>query len=106
MAALRATVETLADEPPREVDGMAVAGVTDYRRGASARPPWLGAQALVELDLGDTGRILVRPSGTEPKLKIYVDLTKPCGEDVDTQHLELSRRASSLGDSLAASLGV
>lgn len=69
-----AAVDRLASDPPREVGGLAVTGFTDYRIGADERPPWLGAQSLVELQLGDSGRVLARPSGTEPKLKIYVDL--------------------------------
>ena len=48
--------------------------MTDYRVGAENRPRYMAATPLVELDLGPRGRALVRPSGTEPKLKIYVDL--------------------------------
>ncbi|HVY27638.1 MAG TPA: phospho-sugar mutase [Polyangiaceae bacterium] len=47
-----------------------VTGVVDYRDG-STRPVWLGAAALLELELESGGRVLVRPSGTEPKLKLY-----------------------------------
>jgi phosphomannomutase len=44
--------------------------VLDYR-DAPGRPPWLGAAALLELELASGARVLVRPSGTEPKLKLY-----------------------------------
>ena len=37
-------------------------------------PSQRGRTSLLELELGDRGRVLVRPSGTEPKLKIYVDV--------------------------------
>ena len=43
-------------------------------RGPRRRPRWLAATPLVALDLGEAGRALVRPSGTEPKLKIYVEV--------------------------------
>jgi phosphomannomutase len=65
-----------------------VAGVTDFREGAAQRPPWLGATPLVALDLGTAGRALVRPSGTEPKLKIYVDGRAPLGPGDDLARTE------------------
>lgn len=100
-AAMVAAVERLATDPPPEVQGMPVTEVTDYREGADQRPLWLGEQALVELTLGESGRVLVRPSGTEPKLKVYVDLVEPVSADPDAHHSRLLDRASSLGSSLA-----
>jgi phosphomannomutase len=104
--ALVAAVNRLADDPPAVVGGVDVSGVTDYRSGAEARPPWLGEQALVELELGQLGRILVRPSGTEPKLKVYVDLSDDPGDRPDDRHDELTGMARELGESLAGSLGI
>jgi phosphomannomutase len=71
---------TLADE-------QLVARV-DYRdpAGASSRPPWCGAAALVELRLSSGARLFVRPSGTEPKLKLYAHARR----DI-TQRNELAR---------------
>jgi phosphomannomutase len=69
-----AAVDRIASDPPRKIGGHDVTDLTDYRQGAEKRPPWLGEQHLVELSIGDSGRVLVRPSGTEPKLKVYVDL--------------------------------
>jgi phosphomannomutase len=103
---LRLAVNRLGDDPPSEVDGISVTGVTDYRRNARDRPDWLGEQSLVELTIGGRGRILVRPSGTEPKLKIYVDLREEIGDDPDSQHDALVRRAGHLGEVLGSALGV
>jgi phosphomannomutase len=103
---LRQAVNRLADHPPVQVEDLAVTDVTDYRSGGEHRPPWLGAQDLIELRLGDSGRVLVRPSGTEPKLKIYVDLTEPVGEDHDSQQQALVARAQALGLSLESDLGL
>jgi len=99
-------VERLAERPPDDIDGIAVTGFVDYREGAESRPEWLGEQALVEMTLGTRGRILVRPSGTEPKLKIYVDLCDPAGDDPDGKHQELVGRANGLGSRLAKSMGL
>lgn len=96
----------LAATPPETVDGMAVVGVTDYRSGWEGRPFWLGQQDLVELDLGEPGRILVRPSGTEPKLKIYVDLCGAVGDDPDESHDQLVAEAQRLAVSVGEGMGL
>lgn len=103
---LRQAVARLGDAPPERIGDYEVTEVVDYRTGASERPPWLGAQDLVELTLGEEGRVLVRPSGTEPKLKVYVDLAQTCGDQPDDQHRTLLEVASSLGEGLASSLGL
>jgi phosphomannomutase len=72
-SAVAGLLDRIANAPPEHVLGRRVHGVVDYRHGAEARAPWLGAAPLIELEL-DAGRLLVRPSGTEPKLKLYVDL--------------------------------
>jgi phosphomannomutase len=99
--ALLDAVDRLAESPPNEVGGLVITGSTDYRVGEERRPPWLGAQDLVELTLGDAGRILVRPSGTEPKLKIYVDLSGTTEPDHETAHRVLLDKA----EAVAAEMG-
>ncbi len=74
-AEIDAAVERAASAPPAALGDDAVTGIEDYRSGSEHRPRYLGAASLVRLDLASGGRVLVRPSGTEPKLKIYADLT-------------------------------
>lgn len=102
VAELLGAVDRLADHPPAEVAGIAVEALTDYRRGADQRPFWLGAQDLVELGFGDQGRALVRPSGTEPKLKVYVDLHAVAGDDPMGEQAGLGERAGMVAATLAA----
>jgi phosphomannomutase len=98
---LLAAVDRLAREIPADVMGLRITGMTDYRVGEDSRPSWLGAQDLVELAIGDEGRILVRPSGTEPKLKIYVDLSGTTEPNHTTAHRVLMEQATAV----AAAMG-
>ena len=107
MAAIGDAMARLGAEPPREVGGVAVTGTTDYRVGAEDRPRWLGPTPLVALTLEDGSRVLVRPSGTEPKLKIYVDVQAPVPEGGNPFALEegLVREAERVAADLAGFLG-
>lgn len=91
--AIERAIDHIANSPPPTVQNFEVTEVTDYRSGASSRPMWLGNQQLIELTLGPAGRVLVRPSGTEPKLKIYVDLVAGLGPDAENQQRELQSQA-------------
>jgi phosphomannomutase len=104
--ALLDAVDRLGANPPTQVLGVPVSKVTDYRLGEEARPPWLGAQDLIELTLGDMGRVLARPSGTEPKLKIYVDLAGATEPDHETAHRSLTDRARAMAVEVGEGLGV
>ncbi len=59
-------------------------------------PSWRGPTLLVELALGDAGRVFVRPSGTEPKLKLYVDLCVPLAAGAPLGVAEEAGRADAL----------
>jgi phosphomannomutase len=105
MDELKAAVAALAADPPAEVGGLEVTGMVDYRTGAAERPFWLGEQDLIELLFGARGRALARPSGTEPKLKIYVDLRGEAGDDPFETRARLGEEAESVARSLAERIG-
>jgi phosphomannomutase len=58
-------------DPPATLGAVAVSDVVDYLPGAGGLPP---TDAL-GVHLGEHGRVVLRPSGTEPKLKIYIEAT-------------------------------
>lgn len=101
-AEIAGAMARLATETPDDLLGKQVEGVLDYREGADERPRWLAATPLVALTI-DGGRVLIRPSGTEPKLKIYVDLRAPFDPDGDFLAQEAARTAEARD--LAAAMG-
>src|SRR5690348_12825819 len=58
--------------PPEAFGGEAVSGLTDLAAGSGTVPR---ADVLI-FRLAD-GRVVLRPSGTEPKIKCYIEITEP-----------------------------
>jgi phosphomannomutase len=107
LAEIAGAMAKLETEVPEELAGEQVLSTTDFRVGAEDRQPWLEAHDLVILELTD-GRALIRPSGTEPKLKIYVDLRGELreGESLDTRAAELESQAQEVARALASFVGL
>ncbi len=105
-AEIDAAMRRLSDVTPERLAGHEVVATTDYRVGAESRPAWLTTHDLVALDLPD-GRAMIRPSGTEPKCKIYVDLTREFGEDddLDAATARLDQDAAEVAAALARFVG-
>jgi phosphomannomutase len=105
-AEIAAAMDLLGRRRPEALGGQAVTTTTDYRTGSEARPRYLAAASLVELSLGAAGRVLVRPSGTEPKLKIYVDLRTTLApyEEVWAAEADLLETAAEAAEETAAFL--
>jgi len=74
MARLRAA-------PPKTVGGILVQRVDDFAHGVGDYP----RSDILRFDLGDGGRVIVRPSGTEPKLKCYLDAWSQVGSAAERQ---------------------
>ncbi len=70
---IAALISAVRAAPPSELGTRSVVGVVDYSPGADGLP---SADAL-RLDLEGGGRVVLRPSGTETKLKAYLDVVVP-----------------------------
>ncbi len=95
-ARIASAMARLRSAPPRSVGSRAVAAVTDLAGGAPGLPP----SDVVGLALPGA-RIVVRPSGTEPKLKCYVEVVEEVPEGTDVAGAR-ARAAEGMGDLIAA----
>ena len=64
----------------------------------------LPASNVLAFDLADGGRVLVRPSGTEPKIKFYVEIAETIAPDepLSAGEARALARARSLADEVVA----
>ncbi|WP_058234690.1 phospho-sugar mutase [Devriesea agamarum] len=67
----------LRAQGPTELAGSPVVAAHDLAQGYDGLPPTDGLLYLTEAD----DRVIVRPSGTEPKLKCYLEVVLPCEGD-------------------------
>jgi phosphomannomutase len=73
LVAIKNAVTRLRERPPTSLGGIDVSESFDLVNGYEGLGPTDG----VLLRLGVSGRVVVRPSGTEPKLKAYIEITSP-----------------------------
>lgn len=66
--AMRGIMAKLREQAPSELAGRAVEAVVDYEGGVNGLP----SANVVEFDVEGGNKVIVRPSGTEPKIKLYV----------------------------------
>jgi len=74
---IAAAMARLRAAPPTSLGGLEVVGVDDLAAGSAALPPTDG----LRYRLAEGGRVIVRPSGTEPKLKCYLEVVIPVHPD-------------------------
>ncbi len=72
-------METLRTSPPSSLGGLAVTSVDDLADGYHGLPPTDG----IRLGLEGATRIICRPSGTEPKLKCYIEVVVPVDDSIE-----------------------
>ncbi|MBN9179820.1 MAG: phospho-sugar mutase [Microbacterium sp.] len=81
LAVIPRLMGSLREAPPTEVGAFAVERVDDLATGHGDLPPGDVLRYWLE---GET-RLIVRPSGTEPKLKLYLDVRGDSASDADAR---------------------
>ena len=69
-----AAMDRLRTSPPETLGGLAVASVDDLSAGSADLPPTDGLRYHLVGDTVVSARVIVRPSGTEPKIKAYLEV--------------------------------
>ena len=102
---MRALMASLRQTPPAEVGGTPVTRVRDYQTGDVVIPglgvvektPIVGSNVLF-FELSDGSALVVRPSGTEPKIKMYVLARGASAEEAKARKDRYAAYARSLAE--------
>ena len=106
---MQAMMTNVRTAPPAEIDGHTVTAVLDYttlerkdtKTGEITPIDCIkGNVVTLELDDMPERRITVRPSGTEPKIKFYVQWLEDASEDIDVQYNETNTQLEGISHTL------
>ena len=81
MGAITKLLAGLRSNPPREIAGRAVESIDDLAAPTDGLPPTDG----LRLWLSGGVRIIIRPSGTEAKLKCYIEVISPNQQSAEAE---------------------
>jgi phosphomannomutase len=107
LALIESTMTSLRSSPPSALAGSPVDSVRDLAEGLNGLPPTDG----VVLMTTDDTRVIVRPSGTEPKVKCYIEVVSAVDPDASVGALSAARvtardRLARVQSDLRAALGL
>ncbi|MFJ7418722.1 phospho-sugar mutase [Streptomyces uncialis] len=96
-------MRALRERPPAALAGRPVTRAEDLTLGSGELPPTDGLRYFL-----DGARVIVRPSGTEPKLKCYLEAVVPVGarEELPRARTEALDLLAALKRDLAAAAGI
>ncbi|HEX4977444.1 MAG TPA: phospho-sugar mutase [Nocardioides sp.] len=106
LAMIGEAMTRLRTSPPEQLGGLHVERVDDLALGSSGLPPTEG----LRYHLAERARVIVRPSGTEPKLKAYLEVVVPVEADedggVDAARIAAAGRLDAIRTDLSAAAGL
>ena len=93
----------LREQPPTHLAGLAVTKAEDLTEGTETLPPTDGLRYTL-----DGARVIVRPSGTEPKLKCYLEVVVPVAThaDLPAARAQAAETLATIKRDLSAAAGI
>ncbi len=90
LAQIGAAMARLRESPPTSLGGSPVTQLDDLEQPTSGLPPTDGLRFL----MADGSRVIARPSGTEPKLKCYLEVVVPVDPSAGADGPVVARRTA------------
>ncbi|MGW3034375.1 phospho-sugar mutase [Streptomyces sp. NPDC001178] len=103
LSVIARAMRQLREQPPTELAGLAITRAEDLTRGTDRLPPTDGLRYTLE-----GARVIVRPSGTEPKLKCYLEVVVPVAThaDLPAAHATANDLLAAIKRDLSAAAGI
>ena len=103
LSVIARAMEQLREHPPTELAGLVITKAEDLTQGTDRLPPTDGLRYTL-----DGARVVVRPSGTEPKLKCYLEVVVPVAThaDLPTAHARATDLLTTIKRDLSAAAGI
>ncbi|MEU0209225.1 phospho-sugar mutase [Streptomyces canus] len=103
LSVIARAMEQLREHPPTELAGLAITRAEDLTQGTDRLPPTDGLRYTL-----DGARVVVRPSGTEPKLKCYLEVVVPVAThaDLPAAHARATDLLTAIKRDLSAAAGI
>lgn len=98
---IKAMMHRFRHNPPKNISGQAVVSCEDFLKSTSENLP---RSDVLLFRLSDKSKIIIRPSGTEPKVKIYASVRQEKFESVDQAITACDAKLSTLLDVLRTEL--
>jgi phosphomannomutase len=95
MKQMIALMERLRKQPPTQIGGQKVVSFEDYLHGIDTLP----SSDVLRFWLSDGSKVVIRPSGTEPKVKIYAEVVEKSCSHVEQAIASCDARLKKLVDS-------
>ena len=92
MYTMQNLMKTLRADPPKEIAGYAVERVADYDTDGTGLP----RANVLEYHLDGGHKLMVRPSGTEPKIKVYLSAVGDSEAAADAVNAALAKAAADM----------
>jgi len=107
LSAIPALMAALRLAPPTGFGGLDVVEAIDLEAGSAQLPPTDGLTYMLSGAEGvDGARVIIRPSGTEPKIKAYLEVRAPVGADgVSVARAHAQASLTAVADSVRERLG-
>ncbi|WP_328523804.1 phospho-sugar mutase [Kribbella sp. NBC_00359] len=102
LSLIKTAMDRLRATAPASLGAYTVERIDDLGQGSESLPPTDG----LRYTLSDGARVVVRPSGTEPKLKCYLEVVVPVTTDVAAARTQAAVALAGIKADLATAAGI